>query len=153
MNKKITFLGVGTLNTLCDFICYSILMYIIPQSAFKITLVAIISGTVALGVAYLTHSRVTWRERDKDKKSAMKFFIATGGGLWVLRPLLLNILLAIEGFYAFLYTVSHPILPFLDFEFVKNTSAFIIMTVIILFYNFIVYDKIVFKEESNHDKR
>jgi len=148
--KKLVFLAVGGFNTLADFICYSILMYLTPDSVIKLTLVGIISGILALCIAFFTHSRITWSERARSHGVLVRFFVTTGLGIWFLRPLLLNVFIGWVGIAAFVYSILHPYFSFLSFQFVLNTVAFLLMTVVMLVYNFFVYDKFVFnKKETN----
>lgn len=149
--KKFIFLGVGILNTAIDFIGYSILMYVLPSSNIKLTLVGILSGTIALCVAFFTHSRITWRGIESRKGVFLRFLLFTGFGMWVIRPLLLNLFSHFTVLSDLLYKLAHPIFGnVLTYTFMSNSVNFILMTAVLLIYNFLTYDNFVFKKDKEH---
>jgi putative flippase GtrA len=149
MNNKrpILFLGVGVFNTLLDFVCYTSLTLTIFSSK-SVALAGIVSGTIALMVAFLTHSLITWRGRNVSKMTAVRFLLFTGFGMWVIRPILLAAFAKLPGVYNFTYDISQAIsLPFSK-EFITNTGAFGFMIIIVLTYNYFTYDRFVFHKEK-----
>ncbi len=144
--RPVVFLGVGIANTLLDFGFYTLLTLTVLRGHGQIALAGIISGTFALLCAFLTHSLITWRGRQIGAKTVGKFVVFTGFGMWVIRPLLLTWFIMLGGFYAWVHGISQGLhLPF-SYEFVANTGAFGFMAVIVLIYNYVVYDRFVFGE-------
>jgi len=142
--RPAVFLAVGVLNTLLDFVFYTFLTTIVFD-AKSIVYAGIISGTFALVCALLTHGLVTWRGRDLDRGTVLRFFVFTGFGMWVIRPILLSLFILIRPLYEFAHSVSGTIgLPF-DYEFIASTGAFGFMVIIVLLYNYAVYDRYVFR--------
>lgn len=148
--RPIVFLGVGLLNTLLDFLFYSLLMFVFSGDK-DIWLVGVISGTFALICAFTTHKLITWRDHPASKTTLIKFLVVTGFGLWVIRPLLLLWFITFDGFYSLIHGVISPVLPF-SYDFVESSVAFAMMVVIVMTYNYIVYDRIVFKKITNTDQ-
>lgn len=138
------FLFVGIFNTLADFLCYTILTLFIFKDASQIAIAGIISGTIALVIALLTHSLITWRDRKTNTVTVVKFFLVTGFGMWVIRPLLLALFIQFSFIYNIAYAISSSLhLPF-SLEFITNTGAFVLMTIVLLIYNYFTYDRFTF---------
>lgn len=143
--RPLVFLGVGIFNTLLDFGFYTLLTQTIFNGQNKIAVAGFVSGTIALLCAFLTHNFITWRERRADHKTIIKFFIFTGFGMWVLRPLLLSVFIHLDALHNTAYHVTSSIsLPF-SYDFVAKTCAFGFMVVMVLIYNYLAYDRFVFK--------
>ena len=148
-NKRpVIFLAVGIFNTLVDFLFYTFLTQIVLTKPSQIGLAGVISGTFALLCAFATHNYITWRERPADRQTVIRFFAFTGFGMWVLRPILLSIFIKLDGLYSWAQTIAEKLhLPLSD-DFIVNTGAFCIMVFIVLIYNFLAYDRLVFKDEE-----
>jgi len=146
--RPLVFLGVGAANTLLDFAFYTILTLTILKGQDSIALAGFVSGTFALLCAFIAHSMITWRGSSIGKGTILRFFLFTGFGMWVIRPLLLSFFIHFTSVYHFAYNLSTSLgLPF-SYEFVTNTGAFGFMVVIILSYNYFVYDRFVFKKRT-----
>lgn len=146
MTKKrpLVFVGVGIINTLLDFLFYTFLGQVMFRNQSSILLVGLISGTVALVIAFLTHNYITWRSRKASAKTMLKFFLATGFGMWILRPLLLGLFIEFSMLYRWVHDITiHIGLPF-SYGFIANTGAFGFMVIIVLIYNYAIYDRFVF---------
>lgn len=144
IRRPVIFLGVGILNTFLDFVFYSLLTYLFFGDKSSIWIAGIISGTVALFVAFLTHSKITWKYRTINLATMIRFLIATGFGMWVIRPILLVIFIRVDFIYDRAYDIAQWLHIPVSYGFVANTGAFALMTAVVLVYNFIVYDKFVF---------
>lgn len=145
--RPIIFLAVGIFNTLADFLVFTL----ITQTIFEqnIALAGFLSGTLALLVAYATHSKVTWRERSMSRISILKFFVVTGFGMWVIRPTLLLIFSRMVTAFDFSHKISSSLgLPF-NYGFIVNSISFCLMVIVILIYNYLSYDRLVFNETKN----
>lgn len=148
--RPLIFLGVGMVNTVLDFAFYTLL----TQTVFKDSLGAAgaVSGTIALFIAFLTHSFITWRGAEVTRKALLRFFLITGFGMWVLRPLLLNLFIKLDWLYMFAHGLSQTLhLPF-TYDFVAKTGAFGFMVIIVLMYNYLTYDKFVFKKSHGKEQ-
>jgi putative flippase GtrA len=147
--RPLIFLGVGIVNTLLDFGFYSLLTLTVFSSDKQIALAGVVSGTFALLCAFLTHSLITWRGAHIGLPTIMKFIAFTGFGMWVIRPVLLALFIKLGGLYAWAHDLSQTLhLPFSQ-EFIANTGAFGFMVVIVLVYNYLVYDRFVFNKKAS----
>jgi len=143
--RPVIFLAVGIFNTLIDFAFYTLLTSVL-LSNHSIALSGFISGTFALCCAFLTHGLITWRGSHLSLATALRFLAFTGAGMWILRPILLSLFIKLDPFYAWAADILRAIgLPFSD-SFVANTGAFGFMIVILLAYNYLTYNRFVFKK-------
>lgn len=145
--RPITFLAVGLLNTLLDFLFYTFLVFVFFPQSKDIWIVGLISGIVALACAYTTHQLITWRDHPASKMTLVKFFVSTGLGLWIIRPLLLLWFIHFTSLYTFVFSLLAP-LGF-SYDFIASTGAFGFMVVIVTIYNFIMYDRFVFTKRHH----
>lgn len=146
--RPLVFLGVGILNTLLDFGFYTLLTLVFLRQDNQIALAGIISGTFALLCAFITHSLVTWRGSHISAHTILKFVLFTGFGMWIIRPGLLAVFIKLEGLYLWAYDISQTLrLPF-SHDFIANTGAFGFMVIIVLVYNYLVYDRFVFNKKA-----
>ncbi len=146
-NKRpLVFLAVGVLNTLLDFSFYTLLTQTVFKDPSQIGLAGIISGTFSLFCAFLTHSFITWRGTNISHRTVLKFVIATGFGMWVLRPLLLKLFISFTAVYSWAHHLSQTVGLNFSQHFIASTGAFGFMIIIVLVYNYITYDRFVFKK-------
>lgn len=144
-NKRpLVFLGVGVFNTLLDFGFYTFLTSTVFKDGQNIGLAGLISGTFALLCAFLTHGFITWRGSHINHKTLLKFFLFTGFGMWIIRPLLLSIFIKFDGLYHWADKLLDSLGLHFSYNFVANTGAFGLMLVIVLTYNYLVYERYVF---------
>lgn len=145
--RPLVFLAVGVINTLLDFLFYTLLTQTVFSS--NIALAGFVSGTVALVIAFLNHAFITWRGASIDRQTPVRFFIVTGFGMWVLRPALLWLFTQPQQIYEWLYSISSSMgLPF-SLDFITKTGAFGCMVIIVLIYNYFTYDRFVFRTKTD----
>lgn len=152
--RIVIFLLVGGMNSLLDFIFYTVVTTWILPGGGQIILAGLVSGTVALVIAYLSHRYITWREKHVPRSAVIRFFVATGFGMWVIRPFLLWLFSKPTSVSTAIVTLGNGIGVHLSLAFVRNTVAFLAMTVIVVVYNFVMYQRFVFveaKPESDAD--
>lgn len=148
--RPVIFLMVGVMNTLLDFLFYTLLTSTIFKDGHHIGLAGVISGSFALLCAFLSHSFITWRGAHVTHKTALKFVIFTGFGMWVIRPLLLSVFIKFDSLYEWAQHTLAGAGIHLSYNFVANTGAFGFMVVIVLLYNYYVYSHFVFKTRTTH---
>ena len=72
--------------------------------------------------------------------------------MWVIRPILLAAFIHLTPIYDLAFSVSSALtLPF-NYEFIANTGAFGFMAALILIYNYLVYDRFVFKSNQQPEE-
>lgn len=145
MKKVFKFIGVGLAITVIEYIIYTILMMaVFSGNAEMAPLTTGISGAIAMIVAFIMHSKITWRERDPGKLGIVKFFAWNILLVSLIRPALAALFELPVGLYQFAYMITSAIhLPF-DYDFVQSTGIYVLMTAVTMTLNFICYEKVVF---------
>lgn len=145
-SRPIIFLAVGLLNTAIDFVFFSTLAFFLGND--NIALVGFISGILALFCAYITHRLITWKDRSVSKLSIVKFFVVTGFGLWVIRPILLFLFIKLTDLHNWAWRIGDFVAPgVVSYDFVASSVSFFMMVVIVMVYNYFLYSRFVFKDK------
>ena len=146
--RPLVFLSVGIVNTLLDFGFYTLLTGVFFEQESQIAIAGLISGTFALLIAFLTHGLITWRGAHLSRQALIRFFIFTGFGMWVIRPLLLSLFIKLSGVYRAADQLLDKVGVNFSYDFVANTGAFGLMLAILLVYNYVVYERYVFTKST-----
>lgn len=145
------YLIIGVILTVFNYILYTILARIINNNGI-LWVSTLISTTITIFLAYILHSRITWKERDPGKLGVYKFFIWNIIIAVAISPFLTWVFSLITPLYEFAYNISSAIhLPF-DYNFVQSTGAFVLTTIITMVLNFLFYDKFVFGKKKEEEK-
>lgn len=151
------FLVVGIAITLFNFLIYTLLARLIFNNNELLWLDSIVSYVLATFLAYLLHSKITWKERKVTKTGIINFFIWNLVTAVAISPLLTWLFGLITPLYEFAFNISVSLnLPF-DYAFVESTGIFALTTLITLILNYFFYDKLVFgnkktKQEPKHEQ-
>ena len=145
---------IGIILTIFNFLVYTFLARVIINNNDLLWLDSIISYLVATVLAYILHSKITWKERNPGKTGILKFFAWNLITALAISPLLTWFFGLITPLYEFIYnifTTTH--LPF-DYDFVESTGIFGLTTIITMTLNYLFYDKLVCgkKEDKNDNK-
>lgn len=142
-----TFFVVGVVLTLFNFGLYTTLARIVIKNNDFLWMAVLVSSVVTTILAYILHSRITWREQKKGRREVIGFLIWNGFEAMVINPVLTWFFGLLTGLYQFAFGISSFLgLPF-DYNFVESTGAFGLMTVVIMVLNFFCYDKLIFKKK------
>ena len=153
------YLIIGTLLALFNYGLYTVLSNYIINNNDLIWLSSFIATAVTTVLAYILHSRITWKERPISKTAIYKFFIWNIMLTVAIYPLLTQLFSYITPLYDFAYSVTSALhIPF-TYEFVLTTGAFVLTTIITTLMNYFLYDRFVFgkskkpknQEEENQD--
>lgn len=133
---------VGVLNTVIDFTLYNMLTAVFHIMA---TPAGLISGSVAMVNSFIFNQRFTFRAKQVEPRRIAYFFIITGFGVYVMRPIILTFFTKAWLWPSHLaYDLARTAhLPF-SADFVRNNLAFVMVICIVWFYNYIMYKKFVF---------
>lgn len=148
------YLIIGVVLTVFNFLVYTFLARVIINNNELLWLDSIMSYLVATVLAYILHSKITWKERNPGKTGIIKFFAWNFITALAISPFLTWLFSLITPLYEFIYNIFSAIhLPF-DYDFVESTSVFGLTTIITMTLNYLFYDKLVFgtKEDKNDDK-
>ena len=135
---------VGCIVTLFNFVVYTIIAQVVIQNNDFLWIDSIVAYIMAAILAYILHSKVTWRERRPSRRGIVMFFIWNLAGALIISPLLTKIFGLIEPLYQFIYNIVSVLhLPF-NYDFVESTSIFCLTTLVTMILNYLFYDKLVF---------
>lgn len=135
MRKKVSFLLIGVINTLVDISIYTLLVQLNILLMFYANF---ISTTAGIGCSFYLNRRFTFQQTNKaGKKSFITFFAITAFGLWVLQPI---VIFLVDGVLAGRnWSIPDILLTLLPK---------LVATGITLVWNFVLYDRIVFRNKS-----
>lgn len=147
--RPLVFLAVGVINTGLDFVFYTLLTSVFfTKPQVHMLVIGALSGTFALVCALITHATITWRGHHTTKKTILRFFVLTGFGMWVIRPILLAIFIQFTPLYRFAKYILDAFHVHMNEAFIGNSVAFCLMVVVMLLYNYFVYNRYVFKSPA-----
>ncbi|MBR3115790.1 glycosyltransferase [Candidatus Saccharibacteria bacterium] len=140
---------VGVTVTVFNYILYAILSNLLIKDNNLIWLSSLIATVITTIVAYIAHSKITWKERHVTKASIIRFFIWNALITIIISPTLTQLFSLLTPLYEFVYNITNSIhLPF-TYEFVLTTGAFTLTSIVIMVLNFLFYDKFVFPKSKS----
>ena len=147
------YLIIGTSLAIFNFGFYSILANLIINNSDLLWLSNLIATAVTTILAYILHSKITWKERNPGKLGIYKFFIWNAILTFAISPGLTQLFSLITPLYQFAYNISTAMhLPF-SYEFVQSTGAFLLTAVVTTILNYFCYDRFVFgKSKAENSK-
>lgn len=126
---------MGGMNTAIDFAVYLLAI----QFGAPVLLANYLSTSVALCVSFIANKQFTFKDTSKTKLSQIsKFLAVTLFGLWVLQPIIIQAVIILGD--------SLP-MPTTGLYVVGK----IIATIVTLLWNYVLYNKIVFKHMDSKD--
>ena len=145
--KVATFAVVGAGLTVLDFVVYNIVLRTFyGGEAEGASVASMVSGMVATVAAYFAHKNITWKARKPRKYGVAWFFGWNVFASTVVRPVVSWFfgLIIFSRLYEFAFSViSWLNIPF-DYEFVKSTGIYVLMTAVVMVLNYMFYEKLVF---------
>ena len=131
--QKTWFIIVGTINTVIDFGVFSFLVL----AGLPTVLANYPAPTIALIFSFFANRHFTFRaSSSKMTRQVVLFFGVTLFGLWVIQP-----------------TIIHMLEPLttkvFNQDYLGALMAKIAATIVTLFWNFILYKRVVFKQNTN----
>ncbi len=151
-NKKelgqiVRFAIVGVSNFLVDFIIFNLLLRFAPD--LSAVWAGIISGTFAMINSFIFNKNFTFKAKNLSFFRLVLFFLITAFGLYAIRPLVIYYFTKVwlwPSQIAYDFT-SWLRLPFSQ-EFDTRNVALVFAIVVVLFYNYLMYKYLVFKNEK-----
>ncbi|MBQ2695556.1 glycosyltransferase [Candidatus Saccharibacteria bacterium] len=145
-NKKRAgkYIIIGIILTVFNFIVYTFLARVVFNNNELLWFDTIISYILATFLAYILHSKITWKERVPSKIGVIKFFIWNIVTALIISPLFTWLFSLLTPLYELIYNIFTAIhLPF-DYDFVVSTGVFGLTTCVTMILNYLFYDKLVF---------
>ena len=141
------FVGVGV--TAFNYALYAVIANLLIKNNDLLWLSNLIATVTTVIVAYIAHSKITWKERNVTKASIIRFFIWNAMLAIIISPSLTQFFSLFTPLYEFAYSITSAIhLPF-TYEFVLTTGAFALTSIVIMILNFLFYDKFVFQKDTS----
>lgn len=135
---------VGITIAVFNYLVYQLIARLFIKDSNLLWLSNLIATTLAVIVAYILHSRITWKERNPGKYGIIRFFIWNAALALLISPGLTWFFGLFHPIYDFTHHITSSIgLPF-DHDFVESTGIFIFANIVIMIINFLFYDKFVF---------
>ena len=139
---------IGIILSLFNFAIYTFFARVIFNNNELLWIDSIISYLLATILAYILHSKITWKERPVTKHGRLMFFVWNGITAILISPFFTWLFGFITPFYQFVYQIFTSIhLPF-DYNFVESTGIFCLTTAVTMILNFLFYDKLVFGQSK-----
>lgn len=142
------FVGVGV--TLFYYIIYTLLSNIIIKNNDLLWLSAFIATVITTIVAYIAHSKITWKEREVTKHSIIRFFIWNAILAVAINPGFTQLFSLFTPLYEFAYHIFETLHIPISYELTLTTGAFALTAVVTMILNFLFYDKFVFGKKRNN---
>lgn len=147
------YLIVGITITLFNYGLYAILANLIFNSQELIWLSTLISTVITTFVAYLLHSKITWKERGITETAIYKFFIWNGILAFAVGPWITQLFSYITPLYDLAYNICQAIHIDFTYEFIQTTGAFVLTSAVVMVINYLFYDKFVFGKKAKKEEK
>lgn len=142
------FIIIGIILTIFNFVIYTLISHLILKNNDLLWVDTIISCTLSTVLAFLLHSKITWKERSPGKTGAIKFFTWNLFTALIISPALAWLFGLLTPFYHFVFDIFKALnFPF-TYEFIESTGVFGFTTLITMILNYLFYDKLVFEKSS-----
>lgn len=141
---------VGVSITIFNYLLFELLSNVIINNNDFLWLSSLLATAVTTVVAYILHSRITWRERHINRTAIYKFFIWNAILAFAISPLFTQLFSFITPLYEFAYNITSNLHLSFTYEFVLTTGTFVLTSLVIMVLNFLFYDKFVFSEKPTH---
>lgn len=133
--KQLRFVIVGVINTIIDFSIFSLLVGI----GYSSILANYISTTTALCFSFVANKNYTFERRGKTHvREISSFLVVTLIGLWLLQPLIIKLT---QTIFKDLFSNQMAV----------SLGAKVLATVVSLVWNYLLYDKVVFRKKPEND--
>ncbi len=143
------YLIIGIIITIFNFGFYTILANLIFRNNDSLWLSSLISTLVSTVLAYILHSKITWKERPLTKIAICKFFIWNLATAFFIGPFFTQLFSLFVPLYNFAFNISQSLNLHFSYDFVQSTGAFILTAVITTLLNFFFYDRFVFGKNKS----
>lgn len=148
----IRYLIIGTTLALFNYIFFTILSNLIIKNNDLLWLSSFIATAVTTVLAYILHSRITWKERPISKTAIYKFFIWNILMTVAINPILTQLFSYVTPLYEFAYNITSSLhIPF-SYEFVLTTGAFVLTAIVTTIMNYFLYDRFVFGKSQKPNR-
>ena len=122
--RIVKFTVIGAILALTNFVIYTLLARLVFNNNELLWIDSIISYILATILAYILHSKITWKERSVTRHNVIMFFIWNGLLAITISPFFTWLFGFITPLYEFVFSISQNLhLPF-DYNFIESTGIF-----------------------------
>ena len=140
---------IGITLAVFNYGLYAILANLIIKNNDLIWLSTLIATAFTTILAYILHSKITWKERNPGKSGIYKFLLWNILLTIAINPGLTQLFSLLTPLYEFAYNIFQALhIPF-SYEFTLTTGAFILTAIVTMILNFLFYDRFVFGKSKN----
>lgn len=143
---KYTIVGISI--ALFNFCTYTLIARVFINNNDFLFVSSIISTSLSVILAYILHSKITWKERKPTKKGIAGFFIWNAFCALVVGPVMTWFFGLFKWLYEFGYNLCNAIHIPLDYNFIESTGIFVLVSIVSMILNYLFYDKFVFNEKD-----
>ena len=141
------FVGIGI--TLFNYVLFAIIANLIIKNNDFLWLSNLIATSITVIVAYIAHSKITWKERNVTKSSIIRFFIWNAMLAIIISPALTQFFSIFTPLYEFVFNITTAMRLSFSYEFILTTGTFILTSGVIMILNFFFYDRFVFGKNNS----
>lgn len=146
------YLIIGITLAIFNYALYTVLTNLIIKNNDLLWLSSFISTGLTTILAYILHSKITWKERPISKTTIYKFFIWNIILTVAIGPIFTQLFSLITPLYQLAFNIFQSLhIPF-SYELTLTTGAFLLTAVVTTILNFFFYDKFVFGKSENQKK-
>lgn len=143
------YLVIGITITIFNFGLYSVLANLIINNNDLLWLSTLISTLASTILAYILHSKITWKERPLTKTAIYKFFIWNLATAIFIGPFFTQLFSLITPLYDLAFNIFQSLNISFTYDFVQSTGAFALTAIVTTILNFFFYDRFVFGKKKN----
>ncbi len=146
---------VGVSLVIFQYIIYTIISNLIIKNNDFLWLSNFIASFITAILAYILHSKITWKEREIKRTAIYKFFIWNAILVFAINPGFTQLFSLFTPIYNLAYDIFQNLHINFDYEFVQSTGAFVFTGIVTMIMNFLFYDRFVFgkSKKSNTSKK
>lgn len=138
------YLIIGIILAIFNYGLYTIIANLIINNNDLLWLSSFIASAFTTILAYILHSKITWKERNPGKTGIYKFLIWNLILTIAINPGLTQLFSLFTPLYTFGFKLLQALnIPF-SYEFVQSTGAFVLTAIVTMILNFLFYDRFVF---------
>lgn len=142
-NTKVKFAAVGVINTVIDFAILNLLAHSVGLPRIPSN---IVSASVAMVFSFFANRSVVFDSKEADhKRQMLMFVIVTVSSVYLLQNAVIYVL---ADLWTWPLHTAHDWLGLLDREVFVTNSAKLVATGASLVWNFLFYDRLVFKSHE-----
>lgn len=142
---------IGVSLTIFNYGLYTIIANLIINDNDLLWLSSFIATFFTTILAYILHSKITWKERTITKSAIYKFFIWNAILTFAINPGLTQLFSLIKPLYDLAFNICQNLHIDFTYEFVQSTGAFVLTGIITMIMNFLLYDRFVFGKKDKKE--